>query len=156
MNTTKPEKFKAYLNELLVTYSNLSILLKEKLMAVDNFDIEKLEAIMKEEQKCVLITKGFDSSIAHFKRELGFRADTLREVILELPPEMQLGFNEIYISLKALVLECKELNAKCQSLTKTKLHYINKKIRESSGAGTDYSHARMGENKLTGMLSKAI
>lgn len=132
-------KFYAYLDELDQSYGRLADLLRQKLVAVDRFDVERLNAIIKEEQVYVLLSRGFEGNLRSHREKLGVRGDTLSEIIEELPGEEQARFRQQMKRLKATLDNVKGLNERCQTLIETRLYTIDKSIRElDKSVGSTY------------------
>ena len=112
------------------SYTKLSALLKDKIEAAGNFDIAKLDDIMKEEQKYLLITRGFDQNIENFKKELNLKGDTLGEAVDGMPADVRPRFAEIHAGLSEALNAAKSLNGECQALLKVRLQEIDKKLGE--------------------------
>lgn len=131
------EKFYAYLLDLLHGYSHLAELLTDKLDAIDSFDLDALDSILKEEQRYVLIARGFDGQVKNHKDRLGVVGDTLGAVIAELPGQERPRFQALFVDLKEKLDEVKNLNQKCQDLTTAKMIHIEASLRRLEGT-TDY------------------
>ena len=133
-------KFYAYLSELHQNYEKLFSLLQKKLEAVERFDIEKLDSILKEEQVFVLISKGFDQTIKGFRESLGLKGDSLSNIIGELPTEEHQRFQAIFKELDTTLSAVKGLNEKCQLSIQDRLYSLDKSIKElDKTATTTYS-----------------
>lgn len=124
------EKFYAYLEELLQNYTNLAALLRQKLAAVERFDINSLDSIMKDEQVHVLLAKNFESRIATYKKDLGLTGDTLSVIIPQLPDNEQPRFDAIFAKLKEKLAEVKDANLTCQTRIEEKLVVIEKNLHK--------------------------
>ena len=83
------DKFHGYLTELEGNFAKLSQLLHNKLSALERFDIDRLDAIIKEEQVFVLLSKSFDANVASYRQKLGLKGQQLSDIITELPVEEQ-------------------------------------------------------------------
>lgn len=133
------DKFYSYLEDLEQSYGRLSDLLRQKMVAVDQYDIGKLDEIIKEEQVYVLLSKGFDGNIASFREKLSLSGDTLSSCIDEMPGEEQERFHRQFRRLESTLAEVKGLNEKCQSLIEERLYSIEKSIKEmDKSEGTTY------------------
>lgn len=124
------DKFYAYLDELDQSYGRLADLLRQKLVAVDKFNIAKLEEVMKEEQVYVLLSRGFENNIRAHRDKLGLAGGTLGEIIEELPQEERPRFQSQLGRFRATLESVRALNERCQSLIETRLYTIDKSIRE--------------------------
>ena len=137
------DKFLAYLNDLEKSFEALSGLLTQKLVALDRFDLEKLDNILKEEQVYVLQTKGFDNNIKMYREKLGFSGDRLSQIIGELPGAEQQRFDDALKQLTAALEKVKALNEKCQGLTESRLSALDKAIKElDRSTGANYGETR--------------
>lgn len=154
------EKFYAYLQELLQSYTRLAELLKEKLEAVAHFNIEKLDSIIKQEQVFVLVSKGFDSNIQSYREKLSLTGDSLSAVIEELPPEEQNRFRSLAKELRMKLDEVKGLNHKCQSMIEERLYSLDKAIKELDKSDTTAygkaGAAKPGQKADTRLFTKSI
>jgi archaellum biogenesis protein FlaJ (TadC family) len=151
------DKFYSYLEELTSSYARLSLLLKEKIDAVERDDLGKLEEIMGEEQVYLLISRGFDQNIAEYRKTLGLKGDKLSDIVQEVPGEFRDEFAGIYSRLKESLDEAKTLNDNCQKLIKTKLGTVNKRLRELEGAKTaNYGDPKKPAAPGSHIFSKSI
>ena len=154
------DKFHGYLTELEGNFSKLSQLLHNKLSALERFDIDRLDAIIKEEQVFVLLSKSFDANVASYRQKLGLKGQQLSDIIAELPVEEQGRFQSIFEQLKTSLDEVKALNLKCQDLTEERLYSLDKAIKElDRSAGTSYGK-QAGDPKRPGdpphLFSKSV
>lgn len=124
------DKFHAYLSELEANFNKLAELLHQKLSAVETFDIDRLDSIMKEEQAFVLLSKSFDSHIANYREKFALKGEKLGDLVEELPEAEQPRFRDIAARLKAALDEVKALNEKCQGLIEERLYSLDKAINE--------------------------
>ncbi|MDR2909167.1 MAG: flagellar protein FlgN [Oscillospiraceae bacterium] len=144
------DKFHAYLGELESGFKKLSALLHEKLRAVEKFNLEKLDGIMKEEQAYVLLSRSFDKNIKDYKERLGLEGEKLSDIVEELPEAERARFREAYRTLKAALDEVKALNEKCQGLIEERLHRLDKAIKEfDRSAGTPYGDIKKPSDSPT-------
>jgi flagellar biosynthesis/type III secretory pathway chaperone len=154
------DKFHGFLTELEGNFTKLSQLLHNKLAALERFDIDRLDAIIKEEQVFVLLSKSFDANVASYRQKLGLSGEKLSDIIGELPVEEQARFQSTFQRLKAALDEVKTLNLKCQDLIEERLYSLDKAIKElDRSAGATYS--KQGDDaKRSGdhphLLSKSI
>lgn len=133
------DNFYTYLEELDQSYGRLADLLRQKLVAVEKFDINKLDEIIKEEQVYVLLSKGFDSNIRVHRDKLSLQGDTLSEVIEELPGENRARFRQQFERLRTTLDTVKGLNEKCQTLIEERLYSLDKSIKHLEKTdGTPY------------------
>ena len=146
------DKFFAYLNELDTSFEKLATLLIGKLEALDMADVDKLNAIIKEEQVYVLQSKGFERTIQTYKGQLGLSGQTLSQVIEELPEEERYRFGDVFRRLSVSLEKVKGLNDKCQDLTHNRLHAIDKAIKEIDRS----SNKSYGEAKSPGDAPKLM
>lgn len=141
------EKFFAYLSGLNTNFGNLAKLLQQKLVALEQFDPDKLDEIIKEEQVYVLQSKGFEGNINTFRAQLGLEGDTLSQMIAQLPEEEQPRFEGIFGRLTVNLSIIKEINDKCQELAENRLHAIGKAIKDLDAAsGTSYGDIRNSDD----------
>lgn len=141
------ERFASYLNELFQNYSNLAELLGRKLAAITRFDVDALDAIMKDEQVFVLVSRGFDSNIQMYRDKLSLKGDSLSAVIKELPEEYRPEFDMIFMKLKSKLDEVKGLNERCQTLIEERIYTIERKIHQIDKSSTA-SYGKQGmQNK---------
>jgi len=146
------DKFFTYLCGLDTNFSKLAELLSEKLVALDRFDPDRLDEIIKEEQAYVLQSRGFDGTIKNHRKELKLEGETLGEIIGRLPENEQQRFNDIFAKLSTSLGVAKGLNDKCQFLIENRLHSIGKAIRDlDSSNGTIY-----GDMKASGDAPKLM
>lgn len=124
------DKFYAYLSELQENYTKLAALLKDKLDAVVQYDVLRLDGIIKQEQVFVLVSKGFDTNIKTYREKLSLRGDTLGAVIDELPDSERERFRTLFKQLQAVLEEVRSLNESCQKLIEERLYSIDKAIKE--------------------------
>lgn len=154
------DKFHGFLTELESHFTKLSQLLHDKLTALERFDIDRLDAILKDEQVFVLFSKSFDTRLASYRQQLGLKGEKLSELIEELPVEEQARFRSTYQRLKTALEEVKTLNLKCQELIEERLYSLDKAIKElDPSAAATYS--KQGDDaKRPGdhphLLSKSI
>lgn len=154
------DKFHGFLTELEGNFTKLSQLLHNKLAALERFDVDRLDAIIKEEQVFVLLSKSFDANVASYRQKLGLSGEKLSDIIGELPVEEQARFQSTFQRLKAALDEVKTLNLKCQDLIEERLYSLDKAIKElDRSAGATYS--KQGDDaKRSGdhphLLSKSI
>lgn len=139
------DKFHAYLCELEESYTRLSEVLTRKLAALQKFDLDQLDEILKEEQVYALIARGFDANIKGYREKLSLSGETLGEIIEELPDEEADRFQQIFIKLKAALEVAGALNQRCQDLIEERLHYLDKAIKELDGKPTTYSQKGSSE-----------
>lgn len=133
------DKFFAYLDGLDKSFAKLAELLHQKLAALERFDPDEFDAIIKQEQAHALKSKGFGGSIEGFKKELGLTGGTLSEVIAELPEGEKGRFGQVFARLTTSLDVVKKLNDKCTELTENRLHVIDRAIKElDKTAGTRY------------------
>jgi hypothetical protein len=130
INEKLTEKFYAYLNELDQSYGRLTDLLRRKMIAINTGDIAKLDALMKEEQVYVLLSRGFEGNLRTHRQNLGFQGETLSEVIGELPDDIRPRFELQQRRLKATLDSVRGLNDKCQQMIENRLYSIDKSIKE--------------------------
>ena len=150
------DKFFAYLDSLDKSFVKLAGLLHEKLAALDRFDPDTLDEIVKEEQVYALKTKGFEGSINTFRQQLGLSGETLSEVIAELPDEERQRFEDVFGRLSAALEVVRGLNQKCQELTENRLHQIDKALKEvDKSKGTTYSEIRNSDDAPK-LMNKSI
>ena len=150
------DKFFAYLSNLDASFCKLSELLSEKLVALDKFDPDRLDEIIKEEQAYVLQSKGFDKTINSYRAELGLEGETLGEIIKRLPESERARFDEIFSRLAVSLETAKGLNDKCQFLTENRLHVIGRAIREIDAAGgTIYGDTKTSDDAPK-LMNKSI
>lgn len=90
----------------------------------------RLNEIINEEQVFVLISRGFDQNIAAHRERLGLRGDTLGELIEALHEEDQDRFRAIHNQLRATLDTVKELNDKCQTMTRVRIRALDVKLSE--------------------------
>lgn len=158
MNQT--QKFYEYLQELEQSYSRLAELLHQKLNALLQHDLTALDAIMKEEQVYVLLSKGFDANLQTHRDKLGLRGDTLLEVIGELPEENRDDFHRLYKQLKATLDGVRGINQKCQSLIEQRLYSLDRSIKELDHSDNSTyqktGNTQNGPSPHAGFLSKKI
>lgn len=133
------DKFYAYLCELAENYGKLSEVLTRKLAALQKFDIEQLDEILKEEQVYALIARGFDTNINNYRKNLSLQGEKLSDIIEELPEEEKSRFGLTFQELKAALDRAGALNQRCQELIEERLHYLDKAIKELDGGATTYS-----------------
>lgn len=139
------EKFYCYLHELDQSYTYLANLLRQKLIAVERFDINKLEEIMKEEQVYVLLSRGFESNIQSYRDKLSLAGSTLGTMITEMSELERNRFEQLHQRLKSTLDEVKGLNDKCQSVIEERLYSLDKSIKKmDKSAGSSYH--KVGEN----------
>ena len=124
------DKFHTYLRDLEASFTKLAELLLEKLAALEKFDIDKLDEIIKEEQVFALISKGFDANVQSYMEKLSLRGEKLSDIIKELPAEEQPRFSETFKSLKAALNEAEAMNKRCSSLIEERLCIIDKAMKE--------------------------
>ena len=122
------EKFLHYLETLQKDYSHLSELLEKKREAILLYDLEAINAIMKDEQAFVLLSRGFNHNIEAFREELGLSGSTLTETIDSMPAEWQPEFRSLLEPLKQIIDEVRRRNEECQELTEKKLAQIGKNL----------------------------
>lgn len=139
------DKFHGYLTELEGNFAKLSQLLHNKLSALERFDIDRLDAIIKKEQVFVLLSKSFDANVASYRQKLGLKGQQLSDIITELPVEEQGRFQSIFKQLKASLNEVKTLNLKCQDLIEERLYSLDKAIKELDRS-TGASYGKQGDD----------
>lgn len=150
------DKFFAYLNDLDKSFDKLATLLMEKLTALDQVDVDKLNEIIRQEQVYVLQSKGFDKSVKAYKEQLGLAGETLSQVIDELPGEERHRFEEVFRRLSVSLEKVKGLNEKCQDLTQNRLHVIDKTIRElDRSANKGYGEGKSADDAPK-LMNKSI
>lgn len=132
---TNIDKFYAYLKELDQNYTRLVDLLRQKLTAVEKNDLPRLDAIIKDEQAFVLLSRGFEGNIKTHKERLGIQGDTLGDVIEHLPEERRGEFRTQHRHLRSVLEEVQVLNTKCQSMIQDRLYTLDKKIKELDKSG---------------------
>lgn len=120
------DKFYGYLQELDDSYGLLADLLRKKLWAVKQNDIETMDELVKQEQVYVLLAKGFNGNIAGHRDKLNLTGTTLSQIIIELPDEEKARFQQLYASLKVTLDAVKGLNDKCQLVIEDRLHFLDK------------------------------
>lgn len=123
------DKFYLYLDELDHSYKRLAQLLQSKMEAVQKYDLIKLDAILKEEQVYVLLSKGFESNIHAHRDQLSLKGETLSAIISELPEDQKGRFQQQYKRLKTALNTVKDLNDKCQQLLENRLYSLDKSIK---------------------------
>ena len=150
------DKFFAYLDSLDKSFIKLAGLLHEKLAALDRFDPDTLDEIVKEEQVYTLKSKGFESQIKNFRQQLKLSGETLSEVIAELPEEEKQRFEDVFLRLSTSLEVVRELNQKCQDLTENRLHQIDKALKDvDKSKGTSYSEIRNSDDAPK-LMNKSI
>lgn len=133
------DKFYDYLVEMETNFLKLAELLQQKLVALEKFDIDQLDAIIKEEQVFILLSKSFETHIQQFREQLGLQGERLSQVIPELPAQEQPRFRELFARLETATAQVKALNLKCQDLIEERLYSLDKAIKElDKGARATY------------------
>lgn len=133
------DKFHGYLVDLEENFVKLAELLHQKLAALEKFDLDGLDDIIKEEQVFVLLSKSFDTNVAAYRDKLGLKGEKLSDIIQELPSGEQGRFRSTFARLKAALDEVKALNLKCQGLIEERLYSLDKAIKNiDHSAGTTY------------------
>lgn len=151
------DKFYAYLEELNNNHLHLSGLLQRKLDAAIRHDTDELDAVIKEEQVFVLVSKGVEGNLTRFREQLSLQGETLREIIPELPADERQRFEDIFHKLKLNVEETQTLNLKCQELLEQHLHTIDKALRELDKSRSKTYGKNAGEpGKEPGLFTKSI
>jgi len=154
------DKFHGFLTELESHFTKLSQLLHDKLTALERFDIDRLDAILKDEQVFVLFSKSFDTRLAFYRQQLGLKGEKLSELIEELPVEEQARFRSTYQRLKTALEEVKTLNLKCQELIEERLYSLDKAIKELDPSAVSTYGKQGDDDKRPGdhphLLSKSI
>jgi hypothetical protein len=123
------EKFYTYLNELDQSYGRLTDLLRRKMIAINTGDIAKLDAIMKEEQVYVLLSRGFEGNLRTHRANLGLDGETLDKMIEALPDDVRPRFQLQQKRLRATLDNVKGLNENCQQMIETRLYTLDRSIR---------------------------
>jgi hypothetical protein len=123
------EKFYLYLSELEQSYGRLIDLLHRKTIAINTGDLAKLDAIMKEEQVYVLLSRGFEGNLRMHRKNLGLTGEKLTEIIDELPDENRPRFELQLRRLRAALDSVKGLNEQCQQMIENRLYSLDKSIK---------------------------
>ena len=149
------DKFYTYLCELHSSHLRLIDLLKNKLVAISDSDLDTLDDTIKEEQVYVLASKSFENNIARYRRELSLSGDKLSEIIPNMPDDEQGRFFEIFENLESGLSLANELNQKCQTLLESKLYSINKSLRELENKSPS-TYSKLGSDKSGNLLTKSV
>jgi hypothetical protein len=124
------DRFYQYLEDLCVNYENMADLLVDKIGAVEAGDLGLLGELMNQEQAYVLKSRGFDQNLTTYKKQIGFKGDTLAVIIRELPEDQQGRFALVYERLKSATDNAKTLNDKCQQITGLRLREAQRRVKE--------------------------
>ena len=132
-------------------------LLDHKLKALEDYNIQKIDAVMKEEQVHVLASRGFEKNLAKFRTELSLEGETLSEVISNLPEEEQERFTELFERFQIVIESAKELNETCQKILKTRMDEIGKVLKKVDGDTSTYNPGEEhGEKRAPKPMSQSI
>lgn len=90
-------KFIGVINEMADFFDKFQLLEKEKLEAVANNNIRKLEECMRREQAEILVLRGLEKKQTEIQKVLGYEGRTFKEII-DLVPELNKDELEIMYS----------------------------------------------------------
>lgn len=129
MNNNDYDRFYSYLKDMYASHEKLAKLLSDKMDAILSDDMQKLDAIMKEEQVFVLQSRAFESNIKTHSEKLSLPGGSLSAVIEAMNSDEKPRFTQLFLQLRRKYEEVSGLNENCQALLEDKLYSIEKAIR---------------------------
>ncbi len=109
-------------------YSELLALEEEKYDIISKNEIELLDAIVVKEQAMILKSKGIEIKRDEvLEKEVGEKI-IFSKLIEVFPEEHKQEITDIFNQFSDIVLQIKEINYRCKSLTELRLHKINNAI----------------------------
>lgn len=123
--------------ELLKTLMGIE---QEKLQAITQNDLEKLDACIKEEQAQVLKLRGLDRKRDLLLVRMGYENLSFQEIIDVLPQEDRAESRRLYNELQKATNDFNSINASVRTALEVNLHNINATLEslkiQPTGAAT--------------------
>lgn len=115
----------SFLGELLEFYREFLKLETDKQAELQNGQLDRLDARMKEEQAYVLRARGLELRREKLMEQTPQPKATFRELIVLFSPARQEKAREIYEELSSVLLELRETNQKSSRLAGMKLRQVS-------------------------------
>lgn len=124
--TATLDRFHEYLFGVQALYQNAIPILKEQFEAILHDNIPVLNDRLKSHQALLLQTKNFEKNVSEYLANLNIQANTLTEMIQQLPNEQQHRFYEVLGQFQQTIAEVNFYKEKCRVLLQSKLYNIDK------------------------------
>lgn len=119
------EEFHQIVHALIDLLKTLMGIEQEKLQAITQNDLEKLDACIKEEQAQVLKLRGLDRKRDLLLVRMGYENLSFKEIIEVLPQEDRAESRQLYNELQKATEDFNSVNASVRTALEVNLHNIN-------------------------------
>ena len=135
------------LDDMTVFFDELAMTTNNKLDAVSENDIEKLEQCMKDEQAATMKLRSMDYKREQLLKKLGFESYTLKDIIKEVSDENDKNkLSNYYDKIQNKIDKIQDANKCAGEYIDIHLHYIDEMVDLYSGKKAEaISYDKKGE-----------
>jgi len=159
MNKTLSNELVLFLERYLAFYKSFLQMETNKYEDITHNNLSKLDQHVKDEQAYMLKSKGLEIERDKLVVQAGVPKATFRELIPLSDETVREHLQEIYDDLSNVLLDLKEINVRCNYVTKLKLHSVEvnlKKLGDNPELQKMYTQKASKGTKPLNILSKRI
>lgn len=130
-------------------YKEFAALEKLKMKDLSLHQLERLDQRVREEEAFLLQAKGMDQKRIAFLSAYQLNDKKMSEIIPLFPQPYQRDIQQKFDELSTILLDLKQINARCNTMTELQLQRIQLKIAEMQD-GSTRQNARIKITKKTG------
>ncbi len=136
-------------------YEEFVALEKLKMKDLSLHQLERLDQHVRGEEAFLLRAKGLDQKRTAFLNAYQLSDKKMSEIIPLFPQPYQRDIQQKFDELSGILLDLKQINSRCNTMTELQLHRIQLKIAEMQD-GSTRQHGHIKITKKSGKLSQKV